>query len=94
MATVYVLLPNTMAQRPIVCVRRLVNMGYMAVVGSKAVNGVAAIHSEIIKDTIFKAGSLLLCPPVAHDCCCPPRCHICTALPACPCLAAVGAKRG
>ena len=35
--------------------RRLVNMAYLAVVGSKAVNGVAAIHSEIIKDTIFKA---------------------------------------
>ena len=30
-------------------------MAYLAVVGSKAVNGVAAIHSEIIKDTIFKA---------------------------------------
>ena len=33
---------------------RLVNMAYLAVVGSKAVNGVAAIHSEIIKQTIFK----------------------------------------
>ncbi|KAK9840953.1 hypothetical protein WJX81_002313 [Elliptochloris bilobata] len=33
---------------------KLVNMAYLAVVGSKAVNGVAAIHSEIIKDTIFK----------------------------------------
>jgi starch phosphorylase len=32
---------------------KLVNMAYLAVVGSKAVNGVAAIHSEIIKDTIF-----------------------------------------
>ena len=29
-------------------------MAYLAVVGSKAVNGVAAIHSEIIKQTIFK----------------------------------------
>jgi Zn finger protein HypA/HybF involved in hydrogenase expression len=29
-------------------------MAYLAVVGSKAVNGVAAIHSEIIKETIFK----------------------------------------
>jgi len=34
---------------------RLVNMAYLAVVGSKAVNGVAYIHSEIIKETIFKA---------------------------------------
>lgn len=32
----------------------LVNMAHLAVVGSKAVNGVAAIHSEIIKDTIFQ----------------------------------------
>ena len=31
-------------------------MAYLAVVGSKAVNGVAAIHSEIIKQTIFKVG--------------------------------------
>ena len=29
-------------------------MAFLAVVGSKAVNGVAAIHSEIIKETIFK----------------------------------------
>ncbi|KAK9916350.1 hypothetical protein WJX75_001605 [Coccomyxa subellipsoidea] len=33
---------------------KVINMAYLAVVGSKAVNGVAAIHSEIIKDTIFK----------------------------------------
>ena len=32
---------------------RLVNMAYLAVVGSFAVNGVAAIHSEIIKEDIF-----------------------------------------
>jgi hypothetical protein len=29
-------------------------MAYLAVVASMSVNGVAAIHSEIIKDTIFK----------------------------------------
>ena len=34
-------------------------MAYLAVVGSKAVNGVAYIHSEIIKETIFKASQLL-----------------------------------
>ena len=38
-------------------------MAYLAVVGSKAVNGVAAIHSEIIKNTIFKVSpSQALCP--------------------------------
>ena len=37
---------------------RLVNMAYLAVVGSKAVNGVAYIHSEIIKETIFKVSRL------------------------------------
>lgn len=37
---------------------RLVNMAYLAVVGSKAVNGVAYIHSEIIKETIFKVKHL------------------------------------
>jgi len=30
-----------------------VNMAYLAVVGSSNVNGVAAIHSDIIKETIF-----------------------------------------
>lgn len=29
-------------------------MAHLAIVGSKAVNGVAAIHSEIIKNTIFQ----------------------------------------
>ena len=33
---------------------RLVNMAFLATVGSKAVNGVAAIHSEIIKTDIFQ----------------------------------------
>jgi len=32
---------------------KLVRMAYLAVVASHSVNGVAAIHSEIIKDTIF-----------------------------------------
>ena len=40
------------------CGCRLINMAYLAVVGSKAVNGVAAIHSEIIKETIFKVSAL------------------------------------
>ncbi|KXZ53126.1 hypothetical protein GPECTOR_7g1017 [Gonium pectorale] len=33
---------------------KFVRMAYLAVVASHSVNGVAAIHSEIIKDTIFK----------------------------------------
>ncbi|GIL74061.1 hypothetical protein Vretimale_4977 [Volvox reticuliferus] len=33
---------------------KFVRMAYLAVVASHTVNGVAAIHSEIIKDTIFK----------------------------------------
>lgn len=32
----------------------LINMAHLAIVGSFAVNGVAAIHSDIIKETIFK----------------------------------------
>ena len=30
-----------------------INMAYLAIVGSHAVNGVAAIHSQIIKGTVF-----------------------------------------
>lgn len=41
---------------------RLVNMAFLAVIGSKSTNGVAAIHSEIIKETIFKARPYLLDP--------------------------------
>ncbi len=47
------------ALRKVLLVSRLVNMAYLAVVGSKAVNGVAYIHSEIIKETIFKVSSSL-----------------------------------
>ena len=36
---------------------RLVNMAFLAVIGSKSTNGVAYIHSEIIKETIFKVRS-------------------------------------
>lgn len=32
----------------------LINMAHMAVVGSTYVNGVAAIHSEIIRNQLFK----------------------------------------
>ena len=40
---------------------RLVNMAFLATVGSRAVNGVAAIHSEIIKEDIFpvRTGTLI-----------------------------------
>lgn len=31
-----------------------INMGYLCIVGSHAVNGVAAIHSELLKTTLFK----------------------------------------
>ncbi|XP_023287386.1 glycogen phosphorylase, muscle form-like [Seriola lalandi dorsalis] len=31
-----------------------INMAHLCIVGSHAVNGVARIHSEIIKDTVFK----------------------------------------
>jgi len=32
---------------------RLVNMAYLAVVCANRINGVAAIHSEIVKDELF-----------------------------------------
>ena len=41
---------------------RLVNMAYLATIGSKSTNGVAFIHSEIIKETIFKVVDLTLSP--------------------------------
>lgn len=41
-------------------------MAYLAVVGSKAVNGVAYIHSEIIKETIFKVQQPLLIGIIVH----------------------------
>lgn len=33
---------------------RFVRMAYLAIAASHSVNGVAAIHSDIIKNTIFK----------------------------------------
>lgn len=35
-------------------------MAFLAVIGSKSTNGVAYIHSEIIKETIFKVRYRLL----------------------------------
>ena len=40
------------------CLIRHVRMAYLAVVASHTVNGVAAIHSDIIRNTIFKARGL------------------------------------
>jgi bacterioferritin-associated ferredoxin len=46
-------------------------MAYLAVVASLSVNGVAAIHSEIIKDTIFKDFfAMCACPACAAHCYC------------------------
>ena len=41
-------------RHPAMLNRRFVRMAYLAIVASYTVNGVAAIHSEIIKNTIFK----------------------------------------
>jgi glucan phosphorylase len=38
------------------CVQQ-VRMAYLALVASHTVNGVAAIHSDLIKTTIFKVGT-------------------------------------
>lgn len=54
------------------CCCRLVNMAYLAVVGSKAVNGVAAIHSDIIKETIFKVRAELNTAVFQDVGCCSP----------------------
>ena len=51
------------------CLLRHVRMAYLAVVASHTVNGVAAIHSDIIRNTIFKACGLLHPPaPPATFC--------------------------
>ena len=49
--------PMTEAEYPVF---RLVNMAFLATVGGSAVNGVAAIHSEIIKEDIFQVSPQLL----------------------------------
>lgn len=56
--SVFCWLASNVLALPLIC--RLVNMAYLAVVGSKAVNGVAYIHSEIIKETIFKVDTCSL----------------------------------
>jgi hypothetical protein len=41
-------------------------MAYLALVASHTVNGVAAIHSDLIKTTIFKVGTMTQpFPPIA-----------------------------
>jgi hypothetical protein len=49
---------------------RLVNMAYLAVVGSSCVNGVAAIHSNIVKDEIlndfYQVRPRVTCVAFAH----------------------------
>ena len=41
-------------------------MAYLAVVASHTVNGVAAIHSDIIRETIFKVPCPAVCSPGLH----------------------------
>lgn len=33
---------------------KMVRMGYLAIIGSHKVNGVAELHSELLKTTLFK----------------------------------------
>lgn len=42
-------------------------MAFLAVIGSKSTNGVAFIHSEIIKETIFKVCTTTLRLDIEHD---------------------------
>jgi hypothetical protein len=51
------------------CVCRFVRMAYLAIAASHKVNGVAAIHSDIIKNTIFKDFSDLF-PGASARCYC------------------------
>lgn len=39
--------------------RKVVRMGNLAIVASHHVNGVAAIHTELIKETIFKVSAIM-----------------------------------
>lgn len=50
------------------CPCRLINMAYLAVVASSAVNGVAAIHSEIVKDEIFNDFYQVGCSHACQGC--------------------------
>ena len=39
-----------------------INMAHLSIVGSHAVNGVAALHTEILKTSLFAAIRCVLCP--------------------------------